>query len=214
MANISRRVGSFGFALAALLAGAAGAQDDTVTIGFAVARTGANATGVGITTIPNCELWVHTVNEAGGLQMPDGSRRRIEVVEYDNRSSNQDLVRGIERLAIQDEVDLILPPSGTGANLAIAALMARDGSPQLALTAVTDKAPVFVERWDRSFWMLDGGHNCTEGLVDALSAARDAGQIKDKVAVVSFADGFGIDLINSAGPAFAAAGFEPVHDET
>ncbi|MDK3075329.1 amino acid ABC transporter substrate-binding protein [Sedimentitalea sp. JM2-8] len=199
---------------AAMTAGMAAAQDDTVTIGYAVARTGPNATGAGITTIPNYELWVDTVNKAGGLAMPDGSRRMIEVVEYDNRSANEDIVRSIERLATQDEVDLILPPWGTGSNLAIAPLMARFGYPQMAVTAVTDKAPEFAERWDRSFWMLGGGHDYATGLVEVLSAARDAGRINDKVAVVSVADGFGIDLINGARPAFEEAGFELVYDET
>ncbi|MEZ5863229.1 MAG: hypothetical protein R3D25_03845 [Geminicoccaceae bacterium] len=54
------------------------------------------------------------MNDAGGLAMPDGSKRRIEVVEYDDRSSNEDLVRAIERLASQDQVDLILPPWAPG----------------------------------------------------------------------------------------------------
>ncbi|WP_172327440.1 amino acid ABC transporter substrate-binding protein [Mangrovicoccus sp. HB161399] len=194
--------------------GAAAADDATVKIGYAVARTGPNATGAGITTIPNYELWVDTVNKAGGLKMPDGSQRMIEVVEYDNRSSNEDLVRAIERLASQDKVDLILPPWGTGANLAIAPLMARFGYPQLAVTAVTDKAPDFAARWERSFWMLGGGHDYAAGLVDVLSQARDAGTINGKIAVVSVADGFGIDLITGARPAFEEAGFELAYDKT
>ncbi|MEN9063205.1 ABC transporter substrate-binding protein [Ponticoccus litoralis] len=212
MIGISRRASLRALSLgvtsvAALAVGIAMAQDDTVTIGYAVARTGPNATGAGITTIPNYELWVDTVNKAGGLKMPDGSRKMIEVVEYDNRSANEDLVRAIERLASQDEVDLILPPWGTGPNLAIAPLMARFGYPQLAVSAVTDKAPDFAARWDRSFWMLGGGHDYAAGLVEVLTTARDAGQINDKVAVVSVADGFGIDLIKGARPAFEAARF-------
>jgi len=219
MANYSRRAALRTLAVgttaaAALWSGAAFAQEDKITIGYAVARTGANATGAGITTIPNYELWVKTVNDAGGLTLPDGSQHMIEVIEYDNRSSNEDLVRAIERLASQDKVDLILPPWGTGGNLAIAPLMAKYGYPQLAVTAVTDKAPEFAARWDRSFWMLGGGHDYANGLVDVLKAARDAGTINDKVAVVSVADGFGIDLINGARPAFKAAGFELVYDET
>lgn len=203
-----------GVATATLLSAGIASAADPVTIGYAVARTGANATGSGITTIPNYELWVKTVNAAGGLEMPDGSRRPIEVVEYDNRSSNQDLVRSIERLASRDKVDLILPPWSTGANLAIAPLMARYGYPQLAVTAVTDKAPEFAARWDRSFWMLGGGHDYATALVEVLQEARDAGKINDKVAVVSVADGFGIDLISAARPAFEEAGFELVYDES
>lgn len=198
----------------ALTAGAAQAQDDTITIGYAVARTGPSATGAGITTIPNYELWVDTVNKAGGLTLPDGSQKRVKVIEYDNRSANQDLVRAIERLATQDKVDIILPPWGTGGNLAIAPLMARFGYPQLAVTAVTDKAPEFAARWDRSFWMLGGGHDYAKGLVDVLTQARDAGKINNKIAVVSVADGFGIDLIAGARPAFKEAGFELAYDES
>ena len=219
MTDFTRRAGLRAIALGltsglALSAGAAFAADDTVTIGYAVPRTGANATGAGITTIPNYELWVKDVNAAGGLKIPDGSHRMIEVVEYDSRSSNEDLVRAIERLATQDKVDLILPPWGTGANLAIAPLMARFGYPQLAVTAVTDKAPEFAKRWDRSFWMLGGGHDYAEGLAEVLSEAHEAGKINNKVAVVSVADGFGIDLVNGARPAFEEAGFEVVYDES
>lgn len=205
------------FALAAasfMAAGHATAADDTITIGYAVALTGPNATGAGISTVPNYRLWVDQVNGEGGIEMPDGSRKMIEVVEYDDRSSNEDLVRAIERLASQDKVDLILPPWGTGANLAIAPLMARFGYPQLAVTAVTDKAPEFAARWDRSFWMLGGGHDYATGLVDVLAQARDAGTINNKIAAVSVADGFGIDLIKGARPAFEEAGFELVYDES
>jgi branched-chain amino acid transport system substrate-binding protein len=219
MTDFTRRAGLRAIALGltsglALSAPVAFAAEDTVTIGYAVPRTGANATGAGITTIPNYELWVKDVNAAGGLKMPDGSRRMIEVIEYDSRSSNEDLVRAIERLATQDKVDLILPPWGTGANLAIAPLMARFGYPQLAVTAVTDKAPEFAKRWNRSFWLLGGGHDYAEGLAEVLSAARDAGTINNKVAVVSVADGFGIDLVKGARPAFEEAGFEVVYDES
>jgi len=69
-------------------------------------------------------------------------------------------------------------------------------------------------RWDRSFWMLGGGHDYANGLVDFLSAARDEGKINNKVAVVSVADGFGIDLIKGARPTFEEAGFELVYDKT
>ncbi|MEZ5863228.1 MAG: hypothetical protein R3D25_03840 [Geminicoccaceae bacterium] len=96
----------------------------------------------------------------------------------------------------------------------MAPLFDRFGYPQLAVTAVTDKAPEFAARWHRSFWLLGGGHDYAEGLVGVLSAARDAGIINDKIAVVSVADGFGIDLINGARPAFEAAGFELAYDET
>lgn len=193
---------------------ATSAAEPPIKIGYAVAKTGANATGAGITTIPNYQLWVKEVNQAGGLALPDGTRRLIEIVEYDDRSSNEDLVRAIERLATQDKVDFILPPWGTGPNLAIAPLMDRFGYPQLAVTSVTDKAPEFAARWKRSYWMLGGGHDYAVGLANVLKAAQAAGIINNKVAMVSVADGFGIDLVKGARPAFKDSGFDVVYDKT
>ena len=189
-------------------------EADPLRIGYVVSKTGPNATGAGITTIPNYQLWVEDVNAAGGLAMPDGTQRTIEVVEYDDRSAAEEAVRAVERLATQDEVDFILPPWGTGLNLAVAPLMDRFGYPHLAVTAVTDKAPEFAARWERSFWFLGGGGDYAEALVGLLEDAREAGQIEGTVAMISVADGFGIDLVSAARPALEEAGFEIAFDAT
>lgn len=209
---------TLGIALAALAAGglnAASAQErKSVRIGYAVSKTGPNAGGAGITTIPNYVLWVKDVNDAGGLEMPDGSKLPIEVVEYDDRSSAEEVVRAVERLATQDKVDFMLVPWGTGFNLAVAPLFDRFGYPQLAVSAVTDKAPEFVKRWKKSFWMLGGGHDYAKSLAKVLVDANKAGTINNKVAMISIADGFGIDLVTAARPAFQEAGVEVAYDKT
>ena len=207
-------------ASAAIAYGAGGAtashaQDrSSVKIGYAVSKTGVNAAGAGVTTIPNYKLWVDDVNKAGGLKLPDGSQLPIEITEYDDRSTAEEAVRAIERLATQDKVDFILPPWGTGFNLAIAPLMDRLGYPQLAVTAVTDKAPEFASRWKKSFWLLGGGSDYAKSLAGVMARARDAGTINNKVAMISVADGFGIDLVNGARPALTEAGFELAYDKT
>ncbi|UYO01260.1 MAG: amino acid ABC transporter substrate-binding protein [Devosia sp.] len=210
-----RAIGLAATLLAGVSATAAFAQDRTsIKIGYAISKTGANAGGAGITTLPNYQLWVHDVNEAGGLELPDGTRLPIEVIEYDDRSSSEEVVRAVERLATQDEVDFILVPWGTGFNLAVAPLFDRFGYPQLAVSAVTDKAPEFVQRWKKSFWLLGGGHDYTEALAKILVEQRDAGTINGEVAVISVADGFGIDLINAARQSFADAGITMAYDVT
>ena len=219
MLKLTRRAavgGLSALALATALATApAKAQDgETVKIGYAVSKSGGNATGAGITTIPNYILWVEDVNAAGGLELPDGSRKLIEVVEYDDRSQTEEAVRAIQRLATKDKVDFILPPWGTGFNLAIAPLMDKFDYPHLAVTAVTDHAPEFAERWNKSFWFLGGGSDYATALADVLAAANKAGSINNKVAMISVADGFGIDLVKAARPALKAKGFELAYDAT
>jgi branched-chain amino acid transport system substrate-binding protein len=214
-----RRILRLSWMAAPLLAGlsalpAAAADEGPVRIGYAISLTGPNSGGAGITTLPNYQLWVKEVNDAGGLELPDGSRRPIEVIEYDDRSSAEEVVRAIERLANQDQVDFILPPWGTGFNLAVAPLFDRFGYPQLAVSAVTDKAPEFVQRWKKSYWLLGGGHDYTDALATVLAKAAEEGQINKQVAMISVADGFGIDLVTAARPSFADAGLEVVYDVT
>ena len=220
MTNTSRRRALKTLSLSAILlcttAGlSAIAQERTsVKIGYVVSKTGPNAGGAGITTIPNYVLWAKEVKDAGGLELPGGKRLPIEVIEYDDRSSAEEVVRATERLATQDKVDFILAPWGTGFNLAVAPLFDRFGYPQLAVSAVTDKAPQFVKRWKKSFWMLGGGHDYTEALAGVLTKAKAAGTINGKVAMISVADGFGIDLVTAARPSFKKAGLEVVYDVT
>ncbi len=191
------------------------AEDKTsVKIGYVVSKTGPNSAGAGTSTIPNYQLWVNQVNEAGGLLQPDGTRLPIEVVEYDDRSSTEEVVRGVERLATQDNVDFILPPWGTGFNLAVAPLMDKLGYPHLAVTAITDKAPQFASRWIRSFWFLGGGSDYASSLVDVIKAANEEGKVNNKVAMISVADGFGIDLSVAANAEFKAAGLDIVYNKT
>ena len=201
-------------ASASMIAAVSAQERNSVKIGYAVSMSGANAGGAGITTIPNYKLWVHEVNEAGGLELPDGSRLPIEVVEYDDRSSAEEVVRAVERLVTQDEVDFVLSPWGTGFNLAVAPLLDRFGYPLIASAAVTDRAPEFAERWTRSFWLLGGGADYAGALSEVLGAAHEAGDINGDVAVISVADGFGIDLVNAARETFGAAGLNIVMDRT
>ena len=220
MTTVTRRRALRYFGMSAAIAAAtfalpsAAQERSSVRIGYAISKTGANSGGAGITTLPNYQLWVKDVNDAGGLELPDGSRLPIEVIEYDDRSSAEEVVRAVERLAAQDKVDFILPPWGTGFNLAVAPLFDRFGYPQLAVSAVTDKAPEFVERWKKSYWLLGGGHDYTNALAGLLTRAAEGGQVNKKVAMISVADGFGIDLVTAARPSFQDAGLEIVYDVT
>lgn len=199
--------------LGTALTGTSFAQErESISIGYAISKTGANAAGANITTISTYQLWFHEIEQAGGLLLPDGSRLPVDITEYDDRSSVEDLVRAIERLATQDEVDFILPPWGTGFHLAVAPLFDRFGYPLLAVTANTDRGPELSERWPNAFFLNQGGSDFAASLGEVLSAARDAGQINGDVAMISIADGFGIDLANGARATFPDAGLNIVYD--
>ena len=208
-----RALGAATLTLAAPAVQAQGNAPSSVRIGYAVSKTGPNAGGVAVTIAPNYQLWVQTVNAAGGLKL--GNRQvPIEVVEYDDRSSSEDAVRAIERLVNQDRVDLILPTWGTALNLAVGPVLNRAGHPHLAVNAVTDRAPEMARRWPNSFWFLGTSAQYAAGLVEMLVREREAGRIGQTVAMASVADGFGIDLVNAARPALQRAGFRTTYDRT
>lgn len=195
-----------------LAAGPAGAQD-AIKIGASAPKTGPLAGGAAVSHWPNIELWVHQVNEKGGIQVGD-ERRPVELVEYDDRTSNETAVKNIQRLATVDKVDFIVAPYGTGINLATAPLIAKYGYPQIAVTAITDKADEFAERWPNTFWTLGTSTGFAASVADVLKVMRDKGQIGNKVAVVNVADAFGIELANAGKPALTEAGFEIVYDSS
>lgn len=205
-------------AVAGILASAlaVGAQaPEKIRIGTAISLTGPNAPGAGITTLPNYRLWAKEVNAAGGIMLKSlGKRVPVELIEYDDHSNVDNAVAATERLITQDKVDFILPPWGTGLNLAVGPLLHRAGYPHLAATALSDMAPELVKRWPNSFWFLGTMTGAVQGYVATISKLRADGKIGNTVAMVSVADQFGIGLAKAARRAFKKAGFELVYDRS
>lgn len=200
-------------AVLAVLAAVPAAAQDKVKIGYAISKTGPNAGGASITQIPNYEMWVKDVNAKGGL-MIGGKRVPIEVIEYDDRSNSEEAVRAVERLVTQDKVDILFPPWGTGLNLAVGPVFNKFGYPQLAFSAVTDRAPELAKRWPNSFWLLGTSKQYVDALVGVLKKLRDEKKIGPNIAMVSIADGFGIDLSQAARKGFEEAGFKLAYDKS
>lgn len=212
MIGLGLRLLSATAAVALAFALPASAQDK-VKIGYAISKTGPNAGGASITQIPNYEMWVKDVNAKGGLKVGD-KRLPIEVIEYDDRSNSEEAVRAVERLITQDKVDLLFPPWGTGLNLAVGPVFNKYGYPQLAFSAVTDRAPELAKRWPNSFWLLGTSKQYVDALTGLLKKMRDEGKISANIAMISISDGFGIDLSQAARKGFTDAGFKLAYDKS
>ena len=177
--------------VAGLLFGGAALAQDKIKIGYAVSLSGPNAAGAGITTVPNYKLWLHDIEAAGGIKLGD-KVVPVEVVTYDDQSSNEELIKAAERLVNQDKVDIMLSPWGTGMNLAVGPTFAKYGYPHMAATAATDRAYEMAERWPNSFWMLGTSTMGANALVEVLTKLNKDGKINKKIAMVAVADAFGI----------------------
>jgi branched-chain amino acid transport system substrate-binding protein len=78
---------------------------------------------------------------------------------------------------------------------------------------VTEHAPELAKRWPRSFWFLGTGSQGADALAGLLSSLKKDGKIGDSVAMVSVADGFGIDLATAARKSFKTADLKLVYDK-
>lgn len=201
-------------AVTAAFAYAAPAQaQDTIKIGWAISKTGPFAAGAAVTTLPNYQVWVKDVNDAGGINV-GGKKMKIEVVEYDDRSNSEDMIKAVERLATQDKVDFILPPWSTGMNLAAAPIFNKLGYPQLAVTANTNQAPQLSKRWPNLTFWLGLPSEIVDGIVETFSKMNKDGKINKKIAMIAVADQFGIELSSATREGLKKAGFELVYDKS
>src|SRR5579863_4088814 len=93
-------------ALAAPFVRTARADANVVKVGVVGAKTGPLAPGAAVTHFPPWRLWAHQVNQAGGLKLKDG-QRKVELIEYDDRTQPSEAIKAVERLATIDKADWI-----------------------------------------------------------------------------------------------------------
>ncbi len=188
----------------------------SIRIGYAISLTGPGALGARVTQLSAYRFWVKEVNAAGGIMLSSiGKRVPIEVIEYDDHSSLDDVVKAEERLMTQDKVDFILPPWGTEFNLATVPLLSGAGYPDLVVTATNDRVPEFAKRFPSSFWFLGTASGAAEAVRrDAVAKLRDEGKVGRKLAMLNVADEFGIGLAKAARRLLKKRGFELVYDRS
>lgn len=186
---------------------------DVVKIGAVAPKSGPLGGGAIVTQWPNVEMWVKQVNARGGLNV-GGKKMPIELIEYDDKTNPAEHIKAAKRLAVQDKVDFIVAPYGTGLNLAAAPTYAQYGYPMIAVSAITEKAPELTKRYPNLFFTLGNTTSFTNDVVEILKDMRAAGKINSRVAMVNVADAFGIELSKAARPALKAANFEIVYDKS
>jgi len=200
-------------ALAGLLGPGAAYGQDTVRIGVVGPRTGFMAAGAAVTHWPNFKLWAQEINDRGGLKLKAG-QRKIEMIEYDDRSQPAEAIKAVERLATQDKVDFIMPVYGTGWNLAVAPVFAKYGYPQVTQAAVTDQMDALIARYPGLFFVQGSTSSFAQSAANVMKKLKDQGKIGNRVAIVNVADAFGIELANAGRPIFKQAGFDIVYDKS
>ena len=191
----------------------ASADAGVYKVGVIGAKTGPLAPGAAVTHFPPYRLWAHEINERGGLKLKNG-QRKIELVEYDDRTQPPEAIKAVERAATVDKCDWIGGLYATGFNLAAAPTFAKHGYPQLTQACVTDQGPKLVKQFPGFFMFQSSTTAYAKGAIGVLKKLKDSGQIGNKVSVVNVGDDFGIELANAGRPLFKKNGFEIVYDKS
>jgi branched-chain amino acid transport system substrate-binding protein len=177
---------------------------DKIRIGTAISLSGPYAPGAGMTQIPNYNMWVEEVNAKGGLLMKKLNKRLpVELITYDDKSDIGTAVKLVEKLILEDKVDLLLPPWGTAMHFAIAPVVTKYGYPVMGPTISSEKLREVAHTVPYFFGILNMPREQGAALVDLLLELN----VK-KVALIYVADAYGIEWTGVVAPKLGVAGID------
>lgn len=199
--NITRRTIALGGAAtaAAGLARPALAQNEPIRIGWLAAMTGpSSAPAIGFNR--GVVFAAETINAAGGVR-----GRRIEIVTRDTQGDPTKAVNATQEMISQARVHAIWGPTNSGESLAVTAIMARAGMPNIH-PCVVDTL-IDVRRYPNAFRMAPSNTQWDDAVrgycLDRVNAR--------KVAVIGDTTGYGVAATNASAQGFQRAGAEVVY---
>ncbi len=108
---------------------------DKIRIGNAISLSGPNVAGAVMTQANPYDMWIKEVNAKGGIFVKEYNKRLpIELIRYDDKSDIGTVVKMVEKLILDDKVDLLLPPWSTAMNFAIAPIITKYQYPVMGVT--------------------------------------------------------------------------------
>lgn len=182
-----------------------------IRVGVIGAKTGPLAAGAAVTHFPPIRHWAKVVNDAGGLKMK-GGQRKVELVEYDDRTQPGEAIKAVERLATIDKVDFIMGLYGTSFNTAAAPVFAKHKYPHVIQACVTDTQDVLIKKYPTIFFYNGSSTQYAGTVAGALVKLKQAGQIGKTLAVAHIADTFGIEMKNIGSKILKDAGFDIAYE--
>lgn len=213
------RIGSSGvvlmLALMLVLAGwtmptqglaASGKAPEKIRIGNAIAMSGPYAPGAITTQITPYDMWVKEVNEKGGIYLKEFDKKiPVEIIRYDDKSDTGTMVKLVEKLILDDKVDLLLPPWGTSMNFAIAPIVTKHRYPVLGVTVDSMKLKEIAHTIPYMFIVLNQPPVKAEAIIPLC---KELG-VKT-AAVIHHADLHGIEFAGYVTPRLSAADIDVV----
>ncbi len=191
---------------AAAVIGAGGVHAQTVKIGAPLALSGGLA-DEGKKQQAAYELWLERVNAAGGINV-GGKRMKVELITYDYQTNEQRAQSLAEKLIVDDKVNFLTAPFGSGHTKVVAGVAERYDVP---IIAVASSEPVHNQGYKNLFGTLAP----SSGLIDAMLAYfREKQPNAKKIAILGREDVFPKIMATSMAAAAPKHGFTVAYSET
>ena len=129
-------------------------------------------------------MWLKRVNAQGGISV-GGKKMRVEIIQYDYQTNEQRVQQLAEKLIVDDKVDFLLAPFGSGHTKVVAGVAERYGVPVLATSASSES--IFNQGYKYLFGTLAPNGGSIDNLLAAVT--KQFPKVK-KVAILGREDVF------------------------
>jgi len=157
------KTGLFPIVLALIFMTGSAQAAEELTFGTALPLTGLFGKG-GELVRDAYTLWMETVNAKGGIS----GKYKIKIIIYDDQSNPQVSAKLIEKLVIQDKVDLLLGGYGSSQVMAASAAAERHKYPMISGAASSNK--LFDRGFKYYFATLGKATDEVKGIVDVFAS--------------------------------------------
>jgi ABC-type branched-subunit amino acid transport system substrate-binding protein len=180
------------------------AEEVTLVIGFTSSITGKYETSSG-RQVRGFQLWLDQVNQAGGIQLSDGTIVKFEVATYDDESAKERVQELYTRLATEDNADLLISPYSSGLTAASSIIAEQYGKVMITTGAADDEN--YKQGYTQVFQIYTPASRYLTGAVDLLANLDP--DVK-KVAFVYENDNFSTSVVVAANAYAESLGYEVV----
>jgi branched-chain amino acid transport system substrate-binding protein len=138
------------------------------------------------------ELWKETYNAAGGILIGD-KHYKIETKYYDDESSAQKSATLAQKLISDDQVNFLLGPYGTSANLQVSTVAEKSQIPMIEGNGVAES--IFSQGYEYTFLVASPAKFYLRGVIE-MALAQDPKPAT--VAILSADDPFSVEVAEAA----------------
>jgi branched-chain amino acid transport system substrate-binding protein len=180
----------------------AAGEEVTMVVGFTTSQTGKYNVS-SLRQVNGLMLWMNEVNDAGGIELSDGTVVKFDHKTYDDESTTERVQELYTRLATEDNADFLISPYSSGLTAAASLIAEQYGKIMITTGAASDSN--YKEGYTLVFQAYTPASRYLTGAVDLLAHVDP--NLK-KLAFVYESDKFSTDVVNAAKEYAEAQGYE------